>query len=221
MSAAPRRHRLRKRAASPHASCARADRALFPRAGAITASSMRERWPAGLRMEPASLYLPLPVEAGHPVRHPRPARLDDPGSTALRHAGDGGPNDDRGARTAGRPCASHPALPRGAGARKRSLSHSELRSLTTGPTLRRVIAKRRRIRARGPRPCSPPASRAGVFQVADVKLTAMAILTMCTGAWRRGFSEGGGALAPESIADRLRRDDLMQRRPGARKDLRS
>src|SRR5216110_223028 len=78
------------------------------------------------------------------------------------------------------------------------LSHSELRSLTPA-NLRRVLAKRdeyehvvRGLLATG--------VRAGVFQVADVKLTAMAILTMCTGVatW---FSEGG-RLAPESIADR-------------------
>ena len=42
--------------------------------------------------------------------------------------------------------------------------------------------------------------RAGVFQVADVRLTAMAILTMCTGVatW---FADGG-RLSPEAIADR-------------------
>ena len=69
----------------------------------------------------------------------------------------------------------------------------------TPANLRRVLAKRdeyehmvRGLLATG--------VRAGVFQVADVKLTAMAILTMCTGVatW---FSEGG-RLAPESIADR-------------------
>src|SRR5207244_10808799 len=78
------------------------------------------------------------------------------------------------------------------------LSHSELRALTPA-NLRRVPAKRdeyehvvRGLLAAG--------VRAGGFQVADVKLTAMAILTMCTGVatW---FSEGG-RLAPESIADR-------------------
>ena len=42
--------------------------------------------------------------------------------------------------------------------------------------------------------------RAGVFQVADVRLTAMAILTMCTGVatW---FADGG-RLSPETIAER-------------------
>src|SRR5256884_6579166 len=78
------------------------------------------------------------------------------------------------------------------------LSHSELRSLTPA-NLRRLLAKRdeyehvvRGLLAAG--------VRAGGFQVADVKLTAMAILTMCTGVatW---FSDGG-RLAPESIADR-------------------
>jgi AcrR family transcriptional regulator len=78
------------------------------------------------------------------------------------------------------------------------LSHSELRSLTPA-NLRRVLAKRddyehvfRSLLAAG--------VRDGVFVVSDVKLTAMAILTMCTGVatW---FTEGG-RLTPESIADR-------------------
>lgn len=78
------------------------------------------------------------------------------------------------------------------------LSHSELRSLTAA-NLRRVIAKRDEYEHlfRG---LLTAGVRAGVFHVPDVKLTAMAILTMCTGVatW---FSEGG-RLAPESIADR-------------------
>jgi AcrR family transcriptional regulator len=78
------------------------------------------------------------------------------------------------------------------------LSHSELRSLTAA-NLRRVLAKRDEYEhtLRG---LLTAGVRAGVFQVPDVKLTAMAVLTMCTGVatW---FSEGG-RLAPESIADR-------------------
>src|SRR5712691_1450797 len=78
------------------------------------------------------------------------------------------------------------------------LSHSELRSLTPA-NLRRVGAKRDRYEhvLRG---LLTAGVRAGVFHVPDVKLTAMAILTMCTGVatW---FAEGG-RLAPASIADR-------------------
>lgn len=78
------------------------------------------------------------------------------------------------------------------------VSHSELRSLSAA-NLRRVIAKRDQYEQvfRG---LLLAGARAGSFQVADVKLTAAAILSMCTGVatW---FSEGG-RLAPEAIADR-------------------
>src|SRR5688572_12783501 len=82
--------------------------------------------------------------------------------------------------------------------REAFVSHSELRSLTPA-NLRRVMAKRdeyeqvfRGLLATG--------VRAGAFQVSDVKLTAMAILTMCTGVatW---FADHG-RLGPEAIADR-------------------
>jgi AcrR family transcriptional regulator len=82
--------------------------------------------------------------------------------------------------------------------RQAFVSHSELRSLTPA-NLRRIIAKRdeyeqvfRGLLAAG--------IRTGAFQVADVKLTAMAILTMCTGVatW---FADGG-RLGPEAVADR-------------------
>ena len=43
-------------------------------------------------------------------------------------------------------------------------------------------------------------ARAGVFQVADVRLTAMAILTMCTGV--ATWFQDRGRLSPEAIADR-------------------
>ena len=78
------------------------------------------------------------------------------------------------------------------------VSHSELRSLAPA-NLRRVVAKRdqyeqvfRDLLAAG--------VRGGVFRVPDVKLAAMAILSMCTGVatW---FSEGG-RLPPEAIAGR-------------------
>ncbi len=78
------------------------------------------------------------------------------------------------------------------------VSHSELRSLTPA-NLRRVIAKRDEYEHvfRG---LLTAGVRGGVFHVPDVKLTASAILTMCTGVatW---FADGG-RLAPEAIADR-------------------
>jgi AcrR family transcriptional regulator len=78
------------------------------------------------------------------------------------------------------------------------LSHSELRSLTQA-NLRLVLARRDEYE-RVFRGLLASGARAGVFQVSDVRLTAMAILTMCTGVatW---FSDGG-RLAPEAIADR-------------------
>ena len=78
------------------------------------------------------------------------------------------------------------------------LSHSELRSLTPA-NLRRVIAKRDEYE-HVVRSLLSAGVRSGVFHGPDVKLTAMAILTMCTGVatW---FSDGG-RLVPESIADR-------------------
>jgi len=78
------------------------------------------------------------------------------------------------------------------------LSGSELRSLTQA-NLRLVLARRDEYE-RVFRGLLSVGARAGVFQVGDVRLTAMAILTMCTGVatW---FSDRG-RLAPESIADR-------------------
>jgi AcrR family transcriptional regulator len=78
------------------------------------------------------------------------------------------------------------------------LSHSELRSLTQA-NLRMVLTRRDEYE-RVFRGLLASGARAGVFQVADVRLTAMAILTMCTGVatW---FSDGG-RLSPEAIADR-------------------
>jgi len=78
------------------------------------------------------------------------------------------------------------------------LSHSELRSLTQA-NLRHVLARRDEYE-RVFRGLLTSGVRAGVFQVSDVRLTAMAILTMCTGVatW---FSDGG-RLAPEAIAGR-------------------
>jgi len=78
------------------------------------------------------------------------------------------------------------------------LSHSELRSLTQA-NLRLVLARRDEYE-RVFRGLLASGVRAGVFQVSDVRLTTMAILTMCTGVatW---FSDGG-RLGPEAIADR-------------------
>ncbi len=78
------------------------------------------------------------------------------------------------------------------------LSHSELRSLTPA-NLRRIIAKRDDYE-RVFRDLLAAGVRAGVFHVPDVKLTAMAVLTMCTGVATWFFE--GGRLAPEAIADR-------------------
>jgi AcrR family transcriptional regulator len=78
------------------------------------------------------------------------------------------------------------------------LSHSELRSLTEA-NLKNVLTRRDEYE-RVFRGLLSVGVRAGVFQVADVRLAAMAVLTMCTGVatW---FSDRG-RLAPESIADR-------------------
>ena len=78
------------------------------------------------------------------------------------------------------------------------LSHSELRSLS--PANSRKIIARRDEYEQVFRDHLAAGVRAGVFQVPDPKLTAMAILTMCTGVatW---FSDQG-RLEPERIADR-------------------
>ena len=82
--------------------------------------------------------------------------------------------------------------------REAFVSHSELRSLTAA-NLRRVITKRDQYEQvfRG---LLAVGVRAGSFHVADVKLTAAAILSMCTGVatW---FSEDG-RLPAEAIAER-------------------
>lgn len=78
------------------------------------------------------------------------------------------------------------------------LSHSELRSLGQA-NLRRVLARRDEYE-RVFRSLLTAGVRAGLFQVPDVRLTAMAILTMCTGV--ATWFLHGGRLAPESIADR-------------------
>jgi AcrR family transcriptional regulator len=78
------------------------------------------------------------------------------------------------------------------------VSASELRSLTAANL--RLVLTRRDEYERVFRGLLAAGVRAGVFQVSDVRLTAMAILTMCTGVatW---FSECG-RLAPDAIAER-------------------
>jgi AcrR family transcriptional regulator len=78
------------------------------------------------------------------------------------------------------------------------VSASELRSLTAANL--RLVLTRRDEYERVFRGLLAAGVRAGVFQVSDVRLTAMAILTMCTGVatW---FSERG-RLAPDAIAER-------------------
>ena len=78
------------------------------------------------------------------------------------------------------------------------ISGSELRSLMA-PNLRKINARRDRYE-RVFRELLQAGTRAGVFEVTDAKLTAMAILTMGTGvaSW---FSEQG-RLPPEAVAER-------------------
>jgi AcrR family transcriptional regulator len=78
------------------------------------------------------------------------------------------------------------------------LSGSELRSLTQANL--RLVLTRRDEYERVFRGLLSVGARAGVFQVADVRLTAMAILTMCTGV--ATWFQDRGRLAPEAIADR-------------------
>jgi AcrR family transcriptional regulator len=86
---------------------------------------------------------------------------------------------------------------------------SELRSLS--PAHRRAFVARRDAYERMFRDLLQRGAAAGVFTVEDVKLTAMAILTMATGvaAW---FSERG-RLTPGAVADRYA--DLALRMVGA------
>jgi len=78
------------------------------------------------------------------------------------------------------------------------MSHSQLRSLTQA-NLRMVLTRRAEYE-RVFRGLLASGARAGVFQVADARLTAMAILTMCTGV--ATWFSNGGRLSPEAIADR-------------------
>jgi AcrR family transcriptional regulator len=78
------------------------------------------------------------------------------------------------------------------------VSASELRSLTQAH-LRLVLARRDEYE-RVFRGLLAAGVRGGVFQVPDVRLTAMAILTMCTGV--ATWFSASGRLAPEAIADR-------------------
>jgi len=168
----------------------RAATALF-RARGYHGSSMRTL-ARGLRMEPASLYYHFPSKQD--ILFAILDRTLDDLLDGLRHAVTAADDDRARLQAAVRFHVLFHVRRR----QEAFLSHSELRSLTPA-NLRRVLAKRdeyehvvRGLLATG--------VRAGGFQVADVKLTAMAILTMCTGVatW---FSEGG-RLAPESIADR-------------------
>ena len=77
------------------------------------------------------------------------------------------------------------------------LSHNELRSLT-GPNLRRIIAKRDHYETMF-RTLLGAGIKAGVFELRDVRLTSIAVLTMCSGVsdW---FSRPG-RLSPDAVAD--------------------
>lgn len=168
----------------------RAATALF-RARGYHGSSMRTL-ARGLRMEPASLYYHFPSKQD--ILFAILDRTLDDLLDGLRRAVAAADGAESQLRAAVR---FHVVFH----ARRRQeafVSHSELRSLTPA-NLRRVIAKRDQYEDvfRG---LLTAGIRGGVFQVPDVKLTAAAILSMCTGvaSW---FSEGG-RLAPEAIAGR-------------------
>ena len=168
----------------------RAATALF-RARGFHGSSMRTL-ARGLRMEPASLYYHF--SSKQDILFAILDRTLDDLLDGLRRAVMAA--DDERARL--RAAVRFHVLFHVRRRQEAFLSHSELRSLTPA-NLRRVLAKRDEYEhvVRG---LLGAGVRAGVFQVPDVKLTAMAVLTMCTGVatW---FSEGG-RLAPEAIADR-------------------
>src|SRR5499433_266191 len=140
----------------------RAATALF-RARGYHGSSMRTL-ARGLRMEPASLYYHFPSKQDILFA------ILDRTLDGLRHAVTAADDDRARLQAAVRFHVLFHVRRR----QEAFLSHSELRSLTPG-NLRRVLAKRdeyehvvRGLLAAG--------VRAGVFQVADVKLTAMAVL---------------------------------------------
>jgi AcrR family transcriptional regulator len=78
------------------------------------------------------------------------------------------------------------------------ISHSELRALTA-PNRRRIIRKRDRYE-KAMRGLLAAGVRAGEFEIADIRLTSIAILMMCSGV--SDWFAGRGRLKPEKVADR-------------------
>ena len=83
-------------------------------------------------------------------------------------------------------------------AREAFISHSELRSLTA-VNRKRVIAKRD-LYERMLRELLEAGVREGVFDVADIPVTATAILMMCSGV--SDWYDPGGRLAAEAVVER-------------------
>lgn len=77
------------------------------------------------------------------------------------------------------------------------ISHSELRSLT-GPNLRRIIAKRDRYEAML-RTLLTDGIKSGVFEIGDVRLMTIAILTLCSGV--ADWYSRRGRLRADTVAD--------------------
>ena len=78
------------------------------------------------------------------------------------------------------------------------VSHSELRSLSA-PNRRKIIPRRDRYE-KAIRALLAAGVRAGDFEIADVRLTSIAILTMCSGV--SDWFTGQGRLTPEKVARR-------------------
>lgn len=83
-------------------------------------------------------------------------------------------------------------------AREAFISHSELRSLTA-ENRKQVIAKRDRYE-RMLRELLEAGVREGVFEIADIPVTATAILMMCSGV--SDWYDPGGRLTPEAVVER-------------------
>jgi AcrR family transcriptional regulator len=77
------------------------------------------------------------------------------------------------------------------------VSHSELRSLTA-PNHRRIIGKRDRYE-KAIRDLLAAGVRAGEFEIADIRLTSIAILMMCSGV--SDWFARRGRLKPENVAE--------------------
>jgi AcrR family transcriptional regulator len=95
------------------------------------------------------------------------------------------------------------------------ISHSELRSLT-GPNVRRVIAKRDRYEAMF-RALLVAGMKTRAFDIRDVRLMTISILTMCSGV--ADWFTRPGRLGAEAVADAYA--EMVQRLVGRGGDLRA